>query len=58
MNNVEKAIEALKVAEQYLEREANDPKKYNTQLSYMLEILSWEVSDIASRAKENHYLYG
>jgi hypothetical protein len=58
MKNINKAIEALKIAEEYLDREANDPKKYNTPLAHYLEILSWEVSDLASRAEENNYLYG
>lgn len=58
MNNTEKAIEALKVAEEYLKKEANDPAKYNTPLSYYLAILSDRVSDMGSEAKETNYYYG
>lgn len=58
MSNTEKAIEALKVAEEYLKREVNDPAKYNTPLSYYLSILSDRVSDMVSEAKETNYYYG
>ena len=58
MSNTEKAIEALKIAEEYLKREANDPSKYNTPLSYYLGILSNRVSDMVSEAKETNYFYG
>lgn len=58
MSNIQKTIDALKQAEDYLNREANDPRKYNNPMSQALEILSWEIGDKISRLQEEFTWFG
>jgi len=58
MSNIHKTIEALKQAEQYLDKETSDPKKYNDPMSTALEILSWEIRSKISTLQENYYWMG
>ena len=58
MNNIQKTIESLKQAENYLDIELSDPAKYNDPMSTALEILSWEIRSKISTLQENYYWMG
>lgn len=58
MNNIQKTIESLKQAENYLDSELSDPKKYNNPMGQALEILSWEIRNKISRLQEEYYWAG
>lgn len=56
-NTIETAINNLEMMSDALEKAANNPKHYNTDFSYYLEQLSWEMHKNARELKERKELF-
>ncbi len=56
--DAEEAIKNLESIGEALEKAANKPANYNTELSYYLEQMSWHMHKHANELRELEYLLG
>lgn len=52
LNNIRKAIEALKQAEWFLDEHISHQENYNDPMSIALEIMSWDLQGKISELQE------
>jgi len=56
--NIQQAINNMELVSSAFEKAANDPKNYNTEFSYYLEQLSWDLYKDAQEIKGRMDLIG